>query len=326
MNFFSKIFFIFVFILFFSINTFAATGPEEIPELKEKVYYNVSPSRPKKGDVINIEAQMFGTEIKNSSFIWSLSGKVLKEGLGENRFSFTLSEKTKITLKITTSGGVVIEKSFEFDPKKVVIIWESKTYTPPVYKGKPLYSKESSLVLNAINLDQENPLTNKKNNYTWKVDTTVKGNDSGVGYVSYVHKGDILGLEPLFTVKMSEIGSRQEDQAVLRVQSFPTEIISYEKLPLLGVLFNKTLKSNFRFNQTNETTIVSYPVNYSLLSSFSAIYSWYINDVKVNSNSNELSFKKTKDDDKSRLTLDINNPTSILQNKTTSYIIDTTRK
>jgi hypothetical protein len=326
MSFLSKIFLILVTIFSFSINVSAATGPEKIPELKEKVYYNISPSRPNVGDSVEIEAEMYGTEIKNSNFVWSISKKTVKEGVGENRFVFTLSEKTKIDLSITTGAGVIIQRSFEFDPKRVVIIWESKTYTQPFYKGKSLYSKESSLVLNAINLEQENPLTNRLNNYIWKVDSTVKGKESGVGYVSYLHKGDILGLEPLFTVTLSPVGSKNQYQSILRVQAFPTEIISYEKNPLLGVLFNKTVKPTFNFNEKNEATIVAYPVNYSVSSSLSTIYNWYINDVKINTSLNEISFKKTKDNNQSRLSLDISNPTAILQNKTASYIIDTTRK
>lgn len=332
MSFLFKIFLIFVFTFSFSINTFSATGPEDIPELKEKVYYNISPLKPNVGESVEIEAQMYGTEIKNSNFVWKITGKTIKEGVGANRLEFVLSEKTKIDLTITTGAGVVINKSFEFDPKKIVIIWESKTYTPPFYKGKSLYSKESSLVLNAINLEQPNPLTNVYNNYSWKVDSTVKGKDSGVGYNSYIHKGDILGLEPLFTVTMSNIVAAKDagktkpfsNQSIIRVQALPTEIISYEKSPLLGVLFNKTIKSQYKLDK-NETTVVSYPVNYAFSSSLSGIYEWYINDVKINSNNNEISFKKTKDNQQSRLTLKISNLASILQTKTVSYIVDTTR-
>ncbi len=335
MSFFSKIFFLSLSIFSFSINTFAATGPEELPELKEKVYYNVSPEKPNVGDNIQIEAQMYGTSVADANFVWKIAGKTFKEGMGANRVNFTLAAKTKVDLTITTGSNVVIQKSFEFDPKKIVIIWESKTYTPPFYKGKPLYVKESSLVLNAINLDQDNPLSNTYNNYTWKVDTTVKGNESGVGYSSYVYQGDILGLEPLFTVTMTGITSAKDrasgksaalgGQALLRVQSFPTEITSYEKSPLLGVLFNKTINSPYYLNNS-ETTLVSYPTYYAFSSSLSGLYEWYINDTKINTSLNELSFKKKKDNEQSRLTVRIKNGASILQTRDTSYVIDTTRK
>lgn len=335
MSFLSKIFLIFIFTFSISINTFAAVGPEEIPELKEKVYYNITPTKPNIGDTINIEAQMYGTDIAGANFTWKISGKNFKEGVGANRISFTLSEKTKVELKIITSKGVSIEKSFEFDPKKVIIIWESKTYTPPFYKGKSLYTPESSLILNAINLDQENPLTNKYNNYTWKIDSTVKGKESGVGYSSFLYQGDILSTEPLFKVTLSGITSFTDKQnnknnvfineALLRVQTLPSEIVSYEKSPLLGVLFNKTIKSQYNLNKS-ETTIVSYPLYYSLSSSFSGIYNWYINGVQIDNSLNELSFKKKKDNERSTLSLEIKNIASILQTRTVSYSVDTSKK
>lgn len=334
MSFFCKIFLIFIFIFSFSINTFAATGPEDIAELKEKVYYNVVPDKPNVGDNVQIEVEMYGTQIKDANFVWKISGKTFREGVGANRVNFILSEKTKVDLKIVTGANVTIEKSFQFDPKKIVIIWEAKTYTPPFYKGKSFYSSESSLILNAINLDQENPLTNTYNEYTWKIDTTVKGKDSGVGYSSYIYQGDILGLEPLFTVTMTGIISAKDKagnksaslggQSLLRVQALPTEIMSYEKSPLLGVLFNKTIKPVYNLDK-NETTIVSYPAHYAFSSSLSGLYEWYINDVKINSTLNELSFKMKKVNEQSRLNVKIENVASILQTRDISYIVDTTK-
>ncbi len=335
MSFLFKFFLITIFIFSFSINIMAATGPEDIEELKEKVYYNVTPEKPSFGDLVKIEAQMYGTPVGSSDFVWKIAGKTFLEGVGSSRAEFTLSEKTKVDLTITTGSGVIVRKSFEFDPKKVVIIWESRTYTPPFYKGKSLYTPESNLILNAINLDQVNPLTNTYNNYTWKVDSTVKGKESGVGYSSFLHKGDIMGMEPLFKVTLSGITSFTDKQnnksntfnseSLLKVQTLPSEIVSYEKLPLLGVLFNKTIKPEYNLDKT-ETTIVSYPLYYSFSSSLSGIYEWYINDVKINNNLNELSFKKTKKGERSRLSIMIKNVASILQTKTVSYIIDTSKR
>ncbi len=314
--------------------TFAAFGPEEISELEEKVYYKVTPEKPNIGDTVQLEAQMYGTKISDTNFVWKINNKIFREGVGINKVDFVLSEKSKVDLKITTSYGSDIEKSFTFDPKKVIIIWESRTYTPPFYKGKSLFTPESSLVLNAINLDQENPLTNTYNNYNWSVDGTVKGSQSGVGYSTYVYQGDILKKEPLFSVTVSGINAYKDRQnnknnnynneAILRVQTLPTEIISYEKYPLLGVMFNKTIKPQYNMNK-RESTVVAYPMYYGLSSLLSGIYNWAINDVAINNTSNELSFRKKKDNEQSKLSLKIKNLESILQTRDVLYIIDTNK-
>jgi len=334
MSFFAKTFLLLLTVFSFSIQTTAATGPQDIPELKEKVYYNVTPERPSVGDMVRIEAQMFGTDVKDSDFVWKIGGKSFKEGVGINRAEFILGEKTKVDLTITTATDITIQKSFEFDPKKVVIIWESRTFTPPFYKGKSLHTSESSVILNAINLDQENPLTNTYNSYTWSIDGTVKGNESGVGYSSYAYQSDLLGLEPLFKVAITGVLSAKDraagkttgfaGESMLRVQAFPTEVMSFEKSPLLGVTFNKTVKPVYDLN-ASETTIVSYPLYFSLSTSLAAVYEWYINDVRINSSVNELSFKKKKDNEQSRLSLTVKNLNAILQTRDMTYIIDTTK-
>lgn len=334
MSFNYKLTFIFIltFLSFVYIkNINAATGPEEIFELQEKVNYTVKPEKPNLGDSIQIQADMYGTKVSDSDFTWKINGKLFKNGVGVNKIIFALSEKTTVDLSIITKAGVKIDKSFNFDPKKIILIWESRTYTPPFFRGKSLYAPESSLVLNAINLDQENPLTNTYNNYKWTVDGVVKGSVSGVGYSSYSYQGDILKREPLFTVDVSGVKSYKDtkensfnNQAVLRVQTMNTEIISYEKNPLLGVLFNRKINSEYKLNKT-ETTMVSYPLYYGVSSTLSSIYSWYINDVKINNTSNELSFKKKKDGELSRLSVRIKNMESILQSRDILYIIDTNK-
>ena len=128
-----------------------------------------------------------------------------------------------------------------------------------------------------------------------------------------------------FTDKQNNKNNTFNSESLLKVQAFPSEIISFEKSPLLGVLFNKTVKSEY-FLDKSETTLVSYPFYYSLSSSLSGLYTWSINDTQINNSLNELSFKKKKDDERSRLSVEIKNIASILQTRTVSYIVDTSKK
>ncbi len=90
----------------------------------------------------------------------------------------------------------------------------------------------------------------------------------------------------------------------------------------MGVLFNKTIDDVYHLNKS-ESTVVSYPMYYSLLSTLSGIYSWYINDNKINTNTNQLSFKKKNNNEESRLTVKIENEESLLQTQKKTYIINT---
>ncbi len=305
------------------------SGPNGIKEIQEKVYYNVLPSNSRINDIVEIEAEMYGTPIKNATFVWLVNNREVLKGVGESKLNFVLSEKSRVVVKIITGEGNIVTNTWNFNPKDTTIIWEAKTYTPPFYRGKALYSPESTLVLNAIDLTAKNPLTNTYNNYIWKIEGEVKGDLSGVGKNTYIYKGDLLMQEPLFQVTTSPISTYNKQNAdvedalaSLRVQTLKTEIFTYENEPLLGVLFNKQLGSSYTLDK-EESGLVSYPIYFGVPSSLAVKYKWYANDELVSQDNNSLFFKKTRSNEQSRLSIDIENPSSLLQTADISYIIDT---
>ena len=160
----------------------------------------------------------------------------------------------------------------------------------------------------------------------------VMGDKSGVGYSTFLFQSDLINLEPKIDVSVSGITSFKDknqnknnsynNETSMIIYTSPSEIISYEKTPLLGILFNKAIKNDFLLNK-NETSIVSYPLNYSFLTSLSGIYSWYLNDTKLNTNLNQISFKKVSGGETSRLTVKIKNIKSLLQSRQRSYFVNT---
>jgi hypothetical protein len=310
-------------------------GGGGIPEIQEKVYYTVLPEKPNAGDLVDISAEMYGTPIKDAVFVWNVNGKLFKSGQGVNKISVYIDKGTKVSVSIITIKGNKLAKEWSFNPENVVIMWEAGTYTPPFYKGKSLYTPESTLTLHGINLDAKNPLTSTYANYVWKMDGSVQGNDSGVSRRTFTYTGDILQEEPYFELLYSSVTNYKDaitirsapvnTRSVLQVQTLDTNIFTYEKTPLLGVLFNKKLDTTFMFDK-KETTLVSYPIYYSVFSSLVPKYTWSLNDSVIKTNSNFLSFKKTKDDERSRLDIQISNPLSLLQKHDVVHIIDTTTK
>jgi hypothetical protein len=311
-------------------------GAAGIPQLQEQVSYSVLPSRPKEGDTAEIEASMYGTPVKNAVFTWLIDGKLYKKEQGLNKITVYIQKNTKVSLTILTVNGVTLTKEWVFNPQNVVLIWEASTYTPPYYKGKALYTAESTLTLHGINLDAKNPLSNKYASYVWKTDGVVQGDASGVGKNTFTFQGDILQYEPFFELLYSDVTSYEQAKAgkksasvstrsVLRVQTLLSDIFTYEKTPLLGVLFNKKLNTVFSVTKP-ETTLVAYPTYYSVTSALLPEYIWSLNDSVIKRNSNVLSFKKTKDNEQSRLTISVKNPVSLLQSKSISHIVDTSTK
>ncbi|MES2985894.1 MAG: hypothetical protein V4686_02070 [Patescibacteria group bacterium] len=339
----SILFYTFLFLVSYGAVAQAQTAPmvpnggaSGIPQLEEQVSYDLLPLRPNQGDTVEIEAKMFGTPVKNAIFTWTVDGKLYKREQGLNKISVYVNKNTKVNLTILTVAGTTITKQWVFNPQNVVLYWETNTYTPPFYKGKSLYSAESALTFHAINLDAKNPLTNTYANYVWKKDGVVQGNDSGVRKNTFTYQGDILQYEPLFELLYSNVTSYDQakagqtsapvsTRAVLRVQTFLSEIFTYEKTPLLGVLFNKKIGITFPVTKP-EVTLVTYPTYFSTVSALIPDYIWSVNESVIKRDSNVLSFKKTKDNEQSRLTIRVSNPSSLLQSRNITHIVDTTTK
>lgn len=306
-------------------------GGGGIPELEEKVSYTVLPERPRIGDVVDIQAEMYGTPVQNAIFTWKVNGVLYKKAQGLVKVSVLVNKNTKVSLEILTEKGTTLYKDWTFNPQNIIIFWEAHTYTPPFYKGKPFYTSESNLILQGINLDAKNPLTNTYANYVWKIDGVVQGNDSGVSRKTFAYTGNILQLEPLFELIYTSVTNYQDAQkstavnarAILRVQTQQAETFAYEKKPLLGVLLNKIIENRFILKD-KETSFVAYPVYFSTAVTSGLEYMWTINNTLVKQNINTLSFKKVRDNEQSLLGIRIKNPKSILQSQNTSYVIDTT--
>jgi len=305
-------------------------GGGGVPELEEKVYYTVLPSKPKVGDLADIQVEMYGTPIQNAIFTWNVDGKLYKRAQGLSKISVYIEKNTKVSVSILTIKGTTLYKEWIFNPQNVVIFWEANTQTPPLYKGKPLYTSESQLSLQGVNLDAKNPLTNTYANYVWKIDGKVQGSNSGVGRRTYTHKGDILQLEPLFELLYTNITNYQDKEktteantrSVLRVRTLETDIFAYEKNPLLGVLFNKKISDTFTLNK-KEATVAVYPVYFSKQPSEDLSYLWSINNTPVKEGTNNLTFKRIRDNEKSLLNISIKNTKSLLQGRDVTYVVDT---
>lgn len=311
-------------------------GAAGIPQLEEQVSYTLLPARPNQGDTVEIEAKMFGTPIQNAIFTWVIDGKLYRKEQGLNMISVYVQKNTRVNLTILTVSGTTLTKEWVFNPQNVVLIWEANTYTPPFYKGKSLFTAESALTFHGINLDVKNPLTNNYANYVWKTDGVVQGANSGVGKNTFIYQADILQYEPLFELLYSNITNFEKSKggqkaapvstrSVLRVQTLESDIFTYEKTPLLGILFNKKIGTTFPVIKP-EVTLVAYPVYYSVVSALIPDYTWLLNDTVLKRSSNVLSFKKTKDNLLSRLTISASYPQSLLQSRSVSHIIDTTTK
>jgi len=130
-----------LFILLFLPQTPLALA--QIPQLGNQLQLDVRPQAPRPGDTVSITAQSFSADVNRSNFTWSVNGKVIKRGLGENKIEFRTGEAgsvsvVRVIVETPTLGTLSSELTLR--PARVNLIWEADSYTPPFYQGKALPS------------------------------------------------------------------------------------------------------------------------------------------------------------------------------------------
>lgn len=177
---------------------------------------------------------------------------------------FTIFSTTPLALSAQTTG-------------EVDLLWRGETYTPPFYKGLPLWSNESTVTLTAI------PHISGRNSsslyYRWSQDGVVRGNLSGVGKNSIEFTDSVLSLP--MSVKIDVRDGEEGDILATKTVSLRPQtpkVYVVEDNPLYGIMFNKTISNEVVLDK-DEITFVAIPLFSSVTyrAAPSMTYTWSTN-------------------------------------------------
>jgi hypothetical protein len=313
-----------------SVDPASLSIPAKIPGLQEQVDVSVFPENPKPGDEVTIVVNTYGIDINTNLIVWKVNNKEALKGIGQKKFVFKVGNTgtaTKVDLSVFPKNGPVIEKSFSFTPIDVDILWQAKTYTPPFYKGKALYTPESEVVftslpnisINGTKIDPTDVV------YKWKLNYDLENDVSGFGKNSYLFKGPIILRENLIESNVYAASSPeiQGTNKINLTNSYPAALV-YEDSPLLGVLFNKAIKNEYGLKD-NEVKLAAYPFYFSTANKNSVVnYKWNIDEASLGipQNQNSVIFRKVSNIKGSAgVNVTIGNESHILQQASTGFEI-----
>ncbi|MES2409508.1 MAG: hypothetical protein V4509_04405 [Patescibacteria group bacterium] len=285
-------------ITFFALqgDVFAAdTIPTQIPDLDEQIEVTVSPTFPEPNQAVTITLDAYGIDLDNSNITWTSNGKTLLQGNGQkvlNTNSGNLGQTTTIIATISAPNSKLIKKTITIVPQSVDLIWEAKTYTPPFYKGKAMYSPQEKIKFVAI--PTGTAINSKNAIYKWSIDGEVLGDKSGFGKNMLNYTGDILAKPIEISVEASD-GNDNIAKNTLPIAPTNPEVYFYEKSPLYGTLFNKELSTLFDLGTNQEGTMSVYPFFYGVdgREDGTLEYSWTINNspIEVPVYQNDMTFR-----------------------------------
>lgn len=321
-----NLFFIFfIFSLFFTSQTIYT----QIGSSEEDIVFDITPEYPTPNTDTYISIESYVFDLNSSNINWKINGKSVLTGVGKKRLVFmsgNLNSETEIEVEVKTINGQLLIKNFIIKPTSLDILWEADTYTPPFFKGKPMFTRQASVYLYAMpNIFQgQNKIPKEKLVYKWSNNGKLMNNVSGYGKYYIQINSTILGRDMEIEVEATDPQTGQV--AYNSVILSPTEpiIYLYEKDPLFGIKQEKALE-NIQITDSNEKEIIAIPYFFSTRKINGLTYDWSINGRQIEDGQNIASrvFRKIKDVfGKAKIDVSVTNDFKIMQSSQSSIIID----
>lgn len=256
-----------------------------IPSVDMSMPLNVEiiPESPTPNSTVTAVIKYSGIDSNRTTFSWFINGTLKKSGVGEVNFSFKTGDiGKKIDLKVSakTPDGQVIEQNISIIPSSVNLIYEAQSYTPPFYKGKPLFTNQGTLRIVAVPtiVVSSKKVDPKKLIYTWKSDGQILSDASGYGKNVMTFNGGVPWKSTEITVSVKTIDQKVTAQDTLLLNPVNPKIVVYENNPVYGILFNKAILGSIKTFKT-ELSLIAEPYFFSIQNSgYNLTYSWWMND------------------------------------------------
>jgi len=299
----------------------------------EDVFIEMTPEIPGPNQEVILNIVSYTADLDRAQIFWYLNDKLLSSGTGKKTFSFTtkgVGETSVVDIVIKPQNISRVDKNIKITPSEVDILWETDGYVPSFYKGKSLPSSEGVIKVVAFpNLTTSNGTKLQSNDlvYQWKKDYKILGGLSGYGKrVITFDSGYLFNIENI-EVNVSSLGGSLNAKNRVNIEIGEPKILFYEKHPLLGIKYNKSIKEELLLNK-EEVIIVAEPYFFSpgIKESSQLSYKWSLNNEVVdssNENKSEITLRQEGGiSGTSQISLEIENITKILQTIKENFTIN----
>lgn len=216
-------------------------------------FAEIYPEIPGANERVDLELDSYSFNVNNLYIIWFKNGEKQSSGYGNDKYNFTTG-KTGETIVISVSieaNNTVYRKEFRFTPSEVDLLWEAiDAYTPPFYRGKPVFAKQGKVRITAIPETQLIAPTDAPNLvYYWERNKKKDPANSGFGKHFYEFEGEALLSSD--EIKLTTNDRRENSYAQQRIELIPSndiDILFYEINPEGRLLTQRALNNISRID------------------------------------------------------------------------------
>jgi len=247
-----------------------------------------SPTNPKPGETITITMSDYGQSTSSANIDWYVDNELFSSGIGIKSISFKASDigiVNTIHANVTRSNGQVQTTApITVGASYVDILWEAiDAKTLPFYKGKALPSWDTIIkayVIPEVYSASGVRVPASTFVYTWKknqraIDLSAQ---SGYGKQSAFVLADFARKQHLVSVNLSNETAAVTAGNTVAVKLYDPQILLYEKRPLDGIIFERSLSGEIAQPRANSALrIVAYPFGLDSRSGANVSFKWWLN-------------------------------------------------
>lgn len=261
------------------------------------VQISVSPQTPNAGDTVTLQLSSPTLDLNTSKITWYVDGVAGQSGTGQTSLTAiakAAGQTTNIKALVETTDGTTTQASTQITPAGVDLIVEPTSYVPPFYKGKAIFTTQSTariiaipnVVIGGKQIDPNN-LT-----FNWQKDGASLSSDSGMGKNSITVSGTVPIRDINVSVSVLDSSGNVLAGSSKVLSANDPEVLIYEDNPLYGILFNEAVTGNYYLGQRSELDLIAKPYFFNLAtdSGTDSTYKWFVNGNYVSSSgqTNEL--------------------------------------
>jgi hypothetical protein len=199
-----------------------------------------------------------------SHITWKQNGVVVQESDGGVEYTFTAGPAgSLIQLSAAATAGLSAPETAQktIVVNDVFVVWEGRTYTPPLFRGRGLMSPGSTVtavVVPSVYDTNGNVYDPKKLIYTWRIDADAKPYAVGTGLTSVSIKNERLFKPIRVSVSIQNAAGAVVASTHTNIPPIQPEVLLYEDSKLLGARYANPLHGEYTLS-ASEVTILSEP-------------------------------------------------------------------
>lgn len=249
-------------------------------QLPDPVRISVVPKYHAPYSTAYVTIESFILDLNTATINWYVNGTLQSDARNETQFAYTLGdigEQVSITAQVQPTTGGSTNASVSLTPASVGLIWEGDTYTPPFYKGRSLFTSQSTLRVLAVPtiVVGGRQVPDDQLIFTWEQDETILGSKSGRGKNSLAVTGSVLSQPEDIAVTVSTLDGTVTARTSITVPVANSIVHVYENNPLRGVVFGTAFTETHTVSD-DEITLRGYPYFFPITNPRLLSWQWQV--------------------------------------------------